>query len=95
MRNNIVKSDPGSDSRDSNCLSAPCGESARRFSVGGFTRLIPKGAEGRSLGGGGVSALSRKEPRGEALAEAEESYSQAEKIVILIANPGITTCRNS
>jgi len=57
----------------------------------------------RSFSVGGVSALSRlprgeargKEPRGEALAEAEKSHSQAEKIVILIANPGIRTGRNS
>jgi len=87
MGNNIVKSGPGSDdSRDSNCLCAPCGESARRFSVGGGVSALSRLPRGEARG---------KEPSGEALAEAEKSYSQAEKIVILIANLGIRTGRNS
>jgi len=86
MRNNIVKSDPRRDSRDSNCLCAPCGESARRFSVGGGVSALSRLPRGEARG---------KEPRGEALAEVEKSYRQARKIVILIANPGIRTGRNS
>ena len=80
------------------CRPCPNGVAARSLSIDGPVRLVPftpftprqsearrsegKGTGGPSLGVCGFTRLGRK------------SYSQAEKIVILIANPGIRTCRN-